>query len=310
MEFFQASFEDIDEFCAMVQSWDVEMSPLTRIDKGMLSSTVAQYGSMDCQFGYYEFSTGLTMMGAPPNGLITFNVQEPSKRHYWWRGHDLDSSMAWVFPVGGELRSISAPGFQVHTLSVTEELVAQIAASWGMDLPVHSKRPEVFPVPEQILEQVLLRLNGMRNRKVGFSDDQAKEILQLLVPQWLQQITGKPSKRPAMRARYRALRRSLEIIEASDMQELTMDSLRRSCHASERTLQYAFRECFEMSPAAFLKSIRLARARTALLHSDPEHHIIGDIAARQGIWHLGQFAVDYREKFGELPSDTLARPPE
>jgi AraC family transcriptional regulator, ethanolamine operon transcriptional activator len=32
---------------------------------------------------------------------------------------------------------------------------------------------------------------------------------------------------------------------------------------------------------------------------------IQDIASHWGFWHLSQFAQDYRQLFGELPSDTL-----
>ena len=32
-----------------------------------------------------------------------------------------------------------------------------------------------------------------------------------------------------------------------------------------------------------------------------------DAASRWGFWHMGQFAADYRRKFGELPSETRNR---
>jgi AraC family ethanolamine operon transcriptional activator len=80
-------------------------------------------------------------------------------------------------------------------------------------------------------------------------------------------------------------------------------------HVSERTLQYAFRERFGVSPAAFLKARRLAAAHRALLVADVSGTTVGNIIAEFGFWHLGQFGADYRRVFGETPSTTLRRPP-
>jgi AraC family ethanolamine operon transcriptional activator len=35
------------------------------------------------------------------------------------------------------------------------------------------------------------------------------------------------------------------------------------------------------------------------------HTGVQDVAARWGFWHLGQFSLDYKRQFGELPSATL-----
>ena len=73
----------------------------------------------------------------------------------------------------------------------------------------------------------------------------------------------------------------------------------------ERTLQYAFRERFGLSPAALLKARRLAAVRQKLLLKGNKGSKVGDIAAAFGFWHVGQFASDYRQMFGETPSATL-----
>lgn len=44
-----------------------------------------------------------------------------------------------------------------------------------------------------------------------------------------------------------------------------------------------------------------------LWHSRPSQVRVTDIANDWGFWHMGQFAADYRELFGELPSQTLKR---
>ena len=35
--------------------------------------------------------------------------------------------------------------------------------------------------------------------------------------------------------------------------------------------------------------------------------LVKSVALAHGFWHLGQFAIDYRAMYGEMPSETLAR---
>ena len=80
------------------------------------------------------------------------------------------------------------------------------------------------------------------------------------------------------------------------------------CHAadvSERTLQYAFVERFGIGPKEYLNAFRLFSARRRLRAADPRTMNVADVANECGFWHLGQFAADYRERFEELPSQTL-----
>jgi transcriptional regulator GlxA family with amidase domain len=51
---------------------------------------------------------------------------------------------------------------------------------------------------------------------------------------------------------------------------------------------------------------RLERVRSALLHAGPGS-TVASIALENGVIHLGRFATSYRTRFGEYPSDTLAR---
>jgi len=74
---------------------------------------------------------------------------------------------------------------------------------------------------------------------------------------------------------------------------------------SERTLGYAFKDVTGISPAAYLRAIRLNRVRRGLLHSAPGQTLVKTIACEHGFWHLGQFSHDYRQLFGQSPSETL-----
>ena len=72
---------------------------------------------------------------------------------------------------------------------------------------------------------------------------------------------------------------------------------------SWRTLDYAFRDQFDLTPKQYLQTVRLQQVRRDLLKT-PANTTIVEIAANRGFWHMGQFARDYRRTFDELPSET------
>lgn len=88
----------------------------------------------------------------------------------------------------------------------------------------------------------------------------------------------------------------------SDMNSI--DDIRDQVHASRRTVDTSFRKFLGTSPAQYIKAVRLNRVRRDLQSQDLRDLTIGDIAERSGISHLGRFSGEYRNLFGELPSET------
>lgn len=78
---------------------------------------------------------------------------------------------------------------------------------------------------------------------------------------------------------------------------------------SRRTLQYSFETILGISPLRFLRVTRLNQVRRALAEAGEvgSGHTVTQISAEWGFWHAGQFAKDYKQLFGESPSDTLRR---
>jgi len=75
---------------------------------------------------------------------------------------------------------------------------------------------------------------------------------------------------------------------------------------SVRTLNQVFRDFRRTSPMAELRDLRLDGAREQFLAARPGTRVV-DVAATWGFRHLGRFAATYRGRFGESPSETLAR---
>jgi AraC-like DNA-binding protein len=83
----------------------------------------------------------------------------------------------------------------------------------------------------------------------------------------------------------------------------------RAAGVSERGLQYAFKEVMGLSPRDYLVRLRLHRVRQALLAASQRTSTVSVEALKRGFWHFGEFSRAYRDCFGELPSETLRRPP-
>lgn len=298
-------FDSIESLCEALLAWDVVMHPLSHVCPQTAAGEVIQVGNKECLYGYAGFGSSLKMSGAAPTGMVTFNLMEPAPEPYWWRGNVLSSELIWVFPQGGELQSIAPPGFKVYTLSVTEEKAARVATEFGFDLPQPSKRPEVFRVSPKAMRIIRSKMQQARRRE-GFSlNEMVDRILPLLVSHWLAPGASLRRRRPPVRARDRAIRKAFEVIEYCEPGEMSTTLLLEQCCVSERTLQYAFLEFFRSSPAAVIKSLRLATARSKLCTARWGHETVADIAHEVGFRHMSQFAIDYRKAFGELPSMTL-----
>ena len=89
------------------------------------------------------------------------------------------------------------------------------------------------------------------------------------------------------------------------MQLPTMLELCKALGSSPRKLEYCFRDVLGMSPARYLRLMRLNGAHQELVYRSDDKVTVQEVAMRWGFWHLGAFAGDYKRMFGRLPSQTL-----
>ncbi|WP_454724378.1 MULTISPECIES: helix-turn-helix domain-containing protein [Cupriavidus] len=104
--------------------------------------------------------------------------------------------------------------------------------------------------------------------------------------------------------RQRTVQRIRDYLLAHAADPITVPDLCRHFHLSRRALQYCFEDVAGMSPAAYLRALRLNGVRRDL-RAGAGQRTVSDVAAGWGFHHLSQFAQDYRRMFGELPSAAL-----
>ena len=76
---------------------------------------------------------------------------------------------------------------------------------------------------------------------------------------------------------------------------------------SKRSLQYAFSRELSVGVSSYALRARLHAVRRTLADPMGNPGSIGDLAAQQGFWSWSHFSKQYRQLFGERPSETKAR---
>ena len=115
---------------------------------------------------------------------------------------------------------------------------------------------------------------------------------------------GKTDRSVSGSRRKTAVRHAIRYVENRD-EPVTALELAVAVGVSQRTLEYAFREKLDITPAAYLRIYRLNAAHRELLAADPKASTVTSIALRWGFTHPGRFSLMHRKMFNETPSEAL-----
>ncbi|MGD8375723.1 MAG: helix-turn-helix domain-containing protein [Acidobacteriota bacterium] len=300
---------ELDDVVSAVHAWDLDFRQL---EPGAMAVEIVQAGTADVLLARVRFSHRLELRGTSPRGTRTFSVVGRGLLGRFL-GQPVDDASLLLYPRSRELEAVSSPQFRSDTISISEARLAAVAQDLGLRQEGEARRSVIRCSPD-ILAAIRSRCRAIHEAlherpQIRELPALRREMESELPTLLLQALNGVPVRqpRPSSRSRYLALSRAREFIESHLDDPPTVQTVCGAARVSWRTLDYAFREHYALSPREYLKAIRLHAARRALQRSGPDEKI-ADMANRYGFWHMGQFAADYRTQFGELPSGTRARP--
>ena len=103
------------------------------------------------------------------------------------------------------------------------------------------------------------------------------------------------------------VRQARDYIEANLDHPVSLADITAAAGVHFTTLLKGFKQHYAISPMAYLKQKRLEAARRTLLAAESLTTSVTEVATQWRFFHLGRFARDYCQIFGELPSETLKR---
>lgn len=98
------------------------------------------------------------------------------------------------------------------------------------------------------------------------------------------------------------IQRAVELIEDRPDAVSSIAELAHQVGVSARALQAGFRRHLDSTPGEYLRSARLKRAHADLQDGTMS---VSEVATRWGYSNIGRFAAEYRNRYGERPSETL-----
>lgn len=113
--------------------------------------------------------------------------------------------------------------------------------------------------------------------------------------------TGKASPRPVY------ISKAEDFMRSNYAEPIGPADVAAAADVSTRALFAGFRNYLNTTPMRYLKELRLEMVHDTLRRMEPRRTSVTTIAMNYGFSHLGHFCAAYRQKFGELPRETLAQ---
>jgi len=292
--------------------WDVVTTPIARGPFGNLKNYLV---TRSITIYHESFVSPIRLQGMSPAGMLGVGlpIRFGDRCRYWN-----------YIPGGGTVPSTLPGTMDVVMDGGDQQLIALIARDFlrktlpedSVDALERGASMHQLPIPEheanRLARWLFAMLEAAQHRTQPVSQDALARVIEEELPWRLTRacdFSGDVPLRWKPSARRRALDRAIEFLRGTDIASVTIGDLCHIASVSERTLEYIFRENLSLTPLRFIRLLRLYAARRELVETEPGTTTIGDIADRMGLLHHGRFAAEYNTLFGEMPSQTLARPP-
>ena len=302
---------DFDHFKKVVHSWEIDFFQL---DGGSFHSELKQMILPKVQVSHTHFDCHLDQKGKSPDDMWSFVIMKEDASMFQFN-HTMTQSTSTmvIYTPGNEINAVSFSGFHVYILSVTREHLSHLIQMLGMEKAEEklSKIDRVELEPEQaddlrnLLKGILNNASSLENKVI--TQEGKKLILDFVPIKFLKEIGTRIgcSKDKIIKEKHFLYLETRAYMHTHLKDDLNIEALSRKFKLSERTLRTYFQEELGTSPKQYLTVLRLIKTRDELRVSSMGKGSIEKTARKFGFHHMGQFAKNYKNFFGYLPSQTL-----
>lgn len=245
------------------------------------------------------FSTAI-IEGAPEPGWVYFSIRKTIHSTFQVNRSSISrGSHALAVFTNGDFVATVTPGFSSYAIGVRLDLLSDTQDLWPDSLEILSKTA-IYEISGNLFATINRELYLIEQFDLPIS------TLEFRMGDLVTTILACLDEFNEIGAtnRQRIIQKSTDYIRNNN-RRVSPRELAEVSHCSLRTLQYAFRKTYGISPKKFIDRYRLSQFRTALKNSSDANCLrIRDLARSFGFGHTGNLSRAYRELFGQLPSET------
>jgi AraC-like DNA-binding protein len=309
--YFEYIIRDADSYRKVLSGADLEISQL---EPGRLRGRHVRLGLPGGEFSYVETSLPLRGCGTFPN-LWTLSVVLESKSRSLQHGIKVRAGSLAIHRPRAEHDGVYGRNFKVVCFALRDEVLAKhiqrlprklrdaLCQPWSVFEPAAASRLEIIAhfAKAAAIIQSDPRVRNSRSALVRFEEELVSDFLGAIARQFPSHSIGTDQRAAAM------VRRVDQAIQRFRLVDASVAELCAACEVPRRTLNRAFQNAVGMGPATYLRRVQLNRARRALQRERARSTTVTNVALELGFRHLGHFAAQYKELFGEPPHETLRR---
>ncbi len=299
----QAVFHEFDSYADYVDQSPANAEVL-RTEGGDFGAEYYFYSDLNVATVLSRTSSSLIRRGSGRPDNWSFGFSRENADSIYWCGHECQPGHTKLGVFGNEFENVTRSGLDAYLITVNDEYFQSVADSEETPI-VHGTRDRIagslIDIGQREYGCFTALVNDLLRGSTDASTDPSFEITRALIPF----VSKGRMRAPSASVRRRTFERARNFLHEFAGEEIkTMDIL-RGVGCSSRALSYAFKEHVGVSPMAYLKLLRLNRARRELRVANARETKVADVANRWGFWHLGKFSRDYQTIFGRLPSEDL-----
>ena len=293
---------DADEHALNLSQWDQRYDQLSA---GSFEGEVMELWLPKTQIFVERANRQLRQSCAAWKDSVWFGIPAAEDGMMWMGNKPLAADALCVRDGGVEFDLMTAPDFDLYGIVVDRLSFAEyLEERTRLDLDRVLLQRDLISLAPARKHRLCAALSNILSDAELAGDAPAvlqARVFDVLVDVLQQGRASPPASRRCVSSRQQIVSRIRDLVLAQPAEAPSIPDLCRDLHVSRRTLQNSVEEVTGLSPVSFIRSLRLNEVRRALKqgHGDTS---ISTVAYSWGFNHLSQFAKDYRQLFGELPS--------
>jgi len=305
-------FEDFHLYGASAPEWNQRYHQISR---GAMSSSLLEASFGRCHVFRKTLDQRVVQQGCLPRGQICFAMPATLTAPARMQGREVSESTLFVLREGDEFTLHRPAGMTLLAVTFDRGRFDEFVDAAGprsqlralLAHPVLELPADALARCRAVMEEALASSFEERTQDTHASTATLRELALLAALSALLAELPTATRPPRASSASFVVEAGHRLALAAGSAPVSIEDVCQQLRASRRTVQNSFQSVAQTTPLHYLRSIRLNAVRRQLLSTRDAQIGVGEVATEWGFAHLGHFAAQYKQLFGESPSATRRR---